>query len=741
MEIRILKILSGLLVFLLSSSLFAQHPFFKQYTRSEGLFGNNVYDIHTAKNGVVWVGTNRGLVYFTDDKFNYPAQPNDLKTANVLEIVEDASHTIWVGTASGQLFRGNEKKGFTAFAIPNELQEVAQNKIINSLYAGPGDALYIGTVIGGGLFHLHNGTLEKIKQKDDVVASHFLTEVSSGQFIWGSQGTFPPNNLLKVTSLKKPPFIVQLSSKSGFSKSSVIRLKNGSILFAKDYEIIHLKEGQVVQRGFLPQKIEGLFESSDEKIWVALNKGGIVCYLTENLTSDLSSRYLSTKTITAISEDKEGNTWFSSLDEGVFMLPGKPDMHYSTPKVLITKPGEKSIASSFESNDSIAEKAEFISQEDSLPDLSATTLLPKNKLEETALPSVYISHIAINGQDTLVKDIYHLKHDENFISMNFAGFVNNLPDQLQYRYFLQGHDQEWIYTNTPQAQYSRLLPGEYVFILFAMDNNGVWSSSPAKITFFISPPFWNTWLFYALLIIALLLLVVLTLFWGLKRSREKAKMNKQSLLSELKVLRAQMNPHFTFNTLSSIQHFIGNNDNDAAIGYLSKFAKLMRSIMEHTKKQTIPVKDEISALKLYMDLEKLRLNGKFDYHVEIDPNIDEQYDEIPSLLIQPYVENAIWHGFTYKKEKGMIHIRLKRKNNFIICDIEDNGIGRAASKNMNGARSKHNSMGMEITKERLEIINALNNSPLSVNILDLQNKTGQPTGTKVEIFIPLEEEE
>ena len=182
---------------------------------------------------------------------------------------------------------------------------------------------------------------------------------------------------------------------------------------------------------------------------------------------------------------------------------------------------------------------------------------------------------------------------------------------MQYKYKLIGLDKEWAYTDIPHAQYTRLLPGEYIFSVFAMDNNGTWSQAPAKVTFVISPPFWNTWSFYAILIIAFLLFAILVLFGGLKRSRERARMNKQRLLSELKVLRAQMNPHFTFNTLSSIQQYIGNNDNDAAIGYLSKFAKLMRSIMENTKKPAIPIKDEINALQLYMDLERLRLNNKF----------------------------------------------------------------------------------------------------------------------------------
>lgn len=704
----------------------AQHPFFKQYTRTEGLPGNSVFDLMTDSRGMLWLATNKGVAYYQKGTFVIPDQPPSLRSSNVLNIFEAPDGSMWVNTASGELFRGDRQKGFTAYKLPSGLHETTENRILNALSFDEKGNIYLSTVIGGGFFRLHNGNFSLREFNEQPTSSYFLAEISQGNFIWGSQGSFPPNNLLYVTLRDQLPFIVQLSSESGFSKSSFLSLRNGSMLFAKDYEIIHFDGNEVNQRGFLPQKVEALFESSDERIWVGLNRGGVVCYLTENLSLEASTRYLGSKSITSIAEDGEGNTWFGSLDEGVFSLPGKPQISYSTPKILITEENTEPLLTPVPLSP--------------LPASDSLRLPPENKVSrEKPAPTVFISHLEINGSDTAVGDFYLLDHDQNFISMNFAGFVDNHPAQLQYRYMMKGYDEDWTYTNTPHAQYSHLRPDEYVFLVYAMDNRGIWSESPAKITFFISQPFWNTWLFYAILIIAFLLFAVLVLFWGLKRSREKALMNKQSLLSELKVLRAQMNPHFTFNTLSSIQHFIGNNNNEEAISYLSKFAKLMRSIMENTKKPTIPVKDEIGALQLYMELERLRLNGKFDFEIKVDPEIDGQYDQIPSLLIQPYVENAIWHGFKNKKDRGRIVVELKRKDNFIICIIEDNGIGREASRKMNGAQHQHKSMGMEITKERLEIINRLNNSPLSVNIIDLKAASGDASGTKVEIFIPLEE--
>ena len=203
---------------------------------------------------------------------------------------------------------------------------------------------------------------------------------------------------MTVSFNNQPPFVIQLSSKSGFSKSSFLPLRDGTKLFAKDYEIIHLNGSSVVQRGFLPQKIEALFESSDEKIWVALNKGGIVCYLTEDLSLETSSRYLSAKTITSITEDQEGNTWFGSEKEGIYLLPGKPEISYSEPKILITETSEK--ITPLASKDSAMTTESFIA--DSFP------LSPFVPQEENLFPTVFISHMEVNDQDVEIQDLYRL---------------------------------------------------------------------------------------------------------------------------------------------------------------------------------------------------------------------------------------------------------------------------------------------------------------------------------------------
>lgn len=222
--------------------------------------------------------------------------------------------------------------------------------------------------------------------------------------------------------------------------------------------------------------------------------------------------------------------------------------------------------------------------------------------------------------------------------------------------------------------------------------------------------------------------------------KQQAEFEQQVEVSkaELKALRAQMNPHFVFNSLNSIQHYILNSKGDEAVKYLNKFAKLIRIILNNSEKPTVTINEDIEALKLYLELERMRFENKFDYAIEIDESIDGDYDEIPPMLIQPYLENAILHGINPKEGNGHITILIKVVNQFIKISITDDGIGREKSKAIQSLQpaARHKSLGMKITKDRVRILNSLHQSNLNVNIIDLYNEKNEPAGTQVDLFIP-----
>jgi LytS/YehU family sensor histidine kinase len=208
---------------------------------------------------------------------------------------------------------------------------------------------------------------------------------------------------------------------------------------------------------------------------------------------------------------------------------------------------------------------------------------------------------------------------------------------------------------------------------------------------------------------------------------------------ELKALRSQMNPHFVFNSLNSIQHYIFNTRSEEAIKYLNKFARLVRIILNNSEKPTVTVSDDLEALKLYLELEQMRFEDKFSYEIIVDDSVDADYDIMPPLLMQPYVENAILHGLNPAPYKGKLTIHLSSENNFLICTIVDNGIGRekAAEIRRTMPVKNYKSLGMKITEDRLKILNEINNSKLSVTITDLKDAENRPLGTRVQLFVPL----
>jgi len=218
---------------------------------------------------------------------------------------------------------------------------------------------------------------------------------------------------------------------------------------------------------------------------------------------------------------------------------------------------------------------------------------------------------------------------------------------------------------------------------------------------------------------------------------ERLRFQKESTMFENKALRAQMNPHFIFNSLSSIQYLITTDKKEKAVKYLNKFSLLMRNLLESAIEANVLLTEEISLLHKYLELEALRFNNTFFYTITVDENIDADIIEVPALLFQPFVENAILHGLLSKKDSSkVLRIHFKKKDNFLFCEIEDNGIGREASeKSKSLLQSGKKSRGIEVTEKRLQLFNHSNE--INLSIIDKKNADGEATGTLVIIKISI----
>jgi LytS/YehU family sensor histidine kinase len=223
----------------------------------------------------------------------------------------------------------------------------------------------------------------------------------------------------------------------------------------------------------------------------------------------------------------------------------------------------------------------------------------------------------------------------------------------------------------------------------------------------------------------------------LYNQKKKTAFSRKVLETEMKALRSQMNPHFTFNVLNSIQYYAGGNDMEAVQLYLHKFSILIRMILDQSRTSYISLEQEIVMLKLYMELEEMRFEKKFTWSIDIDPSLHLSTIMIPGMLIQPLLENAIKHGIEHKKGTALISLAFSSNNSTLLCTITDNGIGRAAAEKLKKSSSKHFSAATKILNERIEALSALYNIRLNCITKDLFDKDGNSCGTRVSLEVPL----
>ncbi|MBK9982522.1 MAG: histidine kinase [Saprospiraceae bacterium] len=327
-----------------------------------------------------------------------------------------------------------------------------------------------------------------------------------------------------------------------------------------------------------------------------------------------------------------------------------------------------------------------------------------------------------------------LSYNNNFVTIEFSALNFTDLRQTNYNYRLSSVDKNWIHSGTNQfANYTDLKPGEYLFEVKADHGSG--SSKITSFPFIITPPWWGTVWFRVLCLAALGSLIYVILKKRIRAIRKEAQWKQKIAETEMMALRSQMNPHFIFNCLNSIDNLIQMDQKEKATNYLAKFAQLIRAILENSKNNAIPCWKDLEALKLYIDMEALRWEDKIICQLHIDPHIQRGDFKVPPMIIQPFVENAIHHGLLNKiVSDKKLNIDVAIEGDHIKYTISDNGVGRqkaAEYKKLN--RSSHLSLGIEITKERIKLFNQNQNQ--SIKITDLYNDRHEPIGTKVEVWL------
>lgn len=518
-------------------------------------------------------------------------------------------------------------------------------------------------------------------------------------------------------------------------RTTTLLCRNDSVYFGTLHGLYLLKPDKSVfyfgdSSTALRNRISAIKEGSDGIIWVATDDGGILGMKNNRIIWHFTQdNGLSSNICRSIATDN--NSIWVGTDKGlnkVDLTTGRPTVsHYTTADGLSSDMINTIL---LDGNTIYAGTPDGISYFD------------KNLAPASAPCFLKLNGININGVDASNKEVLTLEYGNNNIKLAYIGISYRANGNILYSYRLTGLDTTWKTTTQTSLEFISLPPGEYNLEVFALNKFKV-KSNTITVKLIINAPYWQTSWFILLIagIIIFITWLVITKRNKIIRKKEIAERIVEQRLQELeqKALRAQMNPHFIFNSLSSVQTFILDNDADSANQYLNNFARLIRQTLDNSFKSVISVAHEINYLSTYLSLEQMRTTDRFQYALQVDDKIVTTDTFIPAMILQPFVENAIRHGIQNKEiADGRIEISFSQNDQLINCTIIDNGVGRRNAQVLKTAQHiEYQSRGIQLTQERIEIMNMNLETPIVVDITDVTDAVGNVAGTKVDIQFPL----
>jgi ligand-binding sensor domain-containing protein/two-component sensor histidine kinase len=754
------------------------------------LYTETVFDIFFDQKGVGWLATLRkGVIQYdpSTKKFATFNEKNGIGNNHVRTIFCDNSGAFWFGTSGGGISQFTSKL-FTHYTTSAGLG----GNFVYSIYRDHSGKLWTGTSQNGVSVLDETGFFQLNKANGfDAVKVKAIAEDKKGTLYFGTEGQ-------GIGMLKSGTFSWVKGTKGAYVRQMITDSK-GSVWVATSGDgllKINQKNGRVesfrVKNGILQNRLTAVFIDSKGRIWYGTESGGVGIidpktkqryYLTE-------SEGLVSNAIRCITEDKLGHVWIGTAGAGVVELKfaGKPMIVstlnsksglYSANVYLIVFDQKGNLFIGTESGLDMIQFSKqrkiktikHYAQGDGFLGVETcqnavfkdkdgrvwfgtinglTCYNPANLSINKIPPVLSITDIQLFYESMGKIGNLDLSYDQNHLSFLFKGINLRNPEGVKYSWKMKGFDGKWSpWSKEQRIVYSNVAPGKYVFMVRAKNEDGFISEKPLSVQISISAPFWKTVWFIAFEIIISLLLIWLIIRFQTRRVRLKAKeAQRQAELArdlvelEQKALRLQMNPHFIFNALNSIQGLIGTENETKARYYLAKFARLMRQILDNSRVSTISLEEEIATLENYLLIEQFCSGNKFTYEIRMDLETEMNFIRIPPMLIQPFIENAIKHGFKFEANQqdktGKIEILFSETETGIRCLIRDNGIGRKAARKLtqNSTEAYHVSSGLSITQDRLDLLSESDETH-RVQITDLLDENNQSSGTEVELFIPL----
>ncbi|WP_342086440.1 sensor histidine kinase [Dyadobacter sp. OTU695] len=732
---------------------------------------------------VIFVGTNDGVsVYYTERNELYHLPEFYNQGIRIKDMYDDVANGIlWIGTSNGIFKYRYRNNGVRTVAIPASV--VRQPVQVTSIQPALGGGYWLGLSHSGVLHWLPSENRFKLHRYGQEEASANKVRTIGGKaFVFTEKGIFTGDSKsdhFQTWQAGKEPsrnfdFRDGLLDRKG--RLWIANLNEGLKVFDPiTNKELHLWAPEQGRKLVHQNYIKGIRETPDGRIWIAacsqglfffdeekavftniqelaINKGrrlggdcingiqvapdgsilvaswGGVSRIAPNGlirdSFDFNSGTLKDTYCADIAETPDGRFWFST-NEGIHVADPKT----RSVRYLTTIDGLRSNAPvGFYYN----APGELL-----LGYINTLNILDVKQLgSNVRSPGIMLALVEVKGkkrfQDTASEIV--LQPDENSVNFSFTTLNFEPSSQNRFSYQLKGYDDEWIdIGNEHTVSFSNLPASSYTLRVRSSNASGVASRQPLVIRLIIRPYFTNTWFFRVLVGLTIAALIVAMMRWRVDTLAERNRLDLQITEWRLKALQSQMNPHFLFNSLNSVQNYLLTNRGVEGAKYLSKFSKLVRRIMENSNHQYLSFEKIIDTLRMYVEIESFRFNHEFAYTFDIEENDVLLDAQLPPMLLQPYVENAIWHGLMPKEGEKKLTITARLSDRHIICTIADNGVGRDFAPRTEG----HISRGQEMTRGIFEALRQ-KDSEARIEMIDLFGDQDQPAGTMVKMIIPIE---
>lgn len=711
----------------------------------------------------LWIGTQKALYYIKDYFRGEPKMSRLLDNHYITSILGDRDGNFWISTFGDGVYNIPFKNFY--FNYLDNTNGLATHSIFSIFRDQRSGMLLIGQNAG------YLNTMDR----SGKISQYALSGGVGGR---NSIISMLPYNNDVLIGMDNGLYTFNMAKQKPVLLRNVSRLKDidvsrgGKIRVAADDQLLTLDD-KVPPVNF-PGGITSVACVDDTSYFVGTNTG---LYAGSDTSDQLLSRWTDPRLKQSIRHLKyiHGDLWIGTADQGLYVLHNDSvvahismredlasdicqQLYYDDRGHLFVATdrgvseidvASRSIMRKFTSNDGLNSDdiRDVFSQENMLYIATSNGLCyfrDKQLPVDTTPPTVYLSTIryADVSYTASGKSFTHLFQRKSSFEVEFGAIAFDLPDLVEYQYNFSADSTDWISTKSNIIPYPDLQPGHYELVIRARKYNGAWSK-PVSLSIDILPRWYQQWWARGILVLLGILAIGFFLRYIIRRVKQsetrKTEYNRKIAELEAKALTNQMNPHFIFNSLNSVQHLILEKEEKQALNFLADFATLMRQMLNNSRKSYISLEEEIAFLTRYIELEKMRFANAFTYHFNLQASLRDYTVYIPPMIIQPILENAIKHGLAPKTKAGYLEIRLEIADDMLYVSVDDDGIGWEKANSLKSGRLiKHESTALSVIRDRLQIIKSFNGNVGKLEIIDkFKSGLGSKEGTLVEILIPI----